>query len=102
MTLEVLGSVIPCSAPSTFKTLKSMSKNQRSRKGTQNLREEILRYKNEELIRLVKSLVVKIDKQDMMSCVLNFNNSSPKLLTCWVRFTTYSKGLILLMRKLRC
>ena len=79
-----------------------MSKNQRSRKGTQNLREEILRYKNEELIRLVKSLVVKIDKQDMMSCVLNFNNSSPKLLTCWVRFTTYSKGLILLMRKLRC
>ena len=102
MTLEVLGSVIPCSAPSTFKTLKSMSKNQRSRKGTQNLREEILRDKNEELIRLVKSLVVKIDKQDMMSCVLNFNNSSPKLLTCWVRFTTYSKGLILLMRKLRC
>ena len=102
MALEVLGSVIPCSAPSTFKTLKSMSKNQRSRKGTQNLREEILRYKNEELIRLVKSLVVKIDKQDMMSCVLNFNNSSPKLLTCWVRFTTYSKGLILLMRKLRC
>ena len=102
MTLEVLGSVIPYSAPSTFKTLKSMSKNQRSRKGTQNLREEILRYKNEELIRLVKSLVVKIDKQDMMSCVLNFNNSSPKLLTCWVRFTTYSKGLILLMRKLRC
>ena len=79
-----------------------MSKNQRSRKGTQNLREEILRDKNEELIRLVKSLVVKIDKQDMMSCVLNFNNSSPKLLTCWVRFTTYSKGLILLMRKLRC
>ena len=102
MTLEVLGSVIPCSAPSTFKTLKSMSKNQRSRKGTQNLREEILRDKNEELIRLVKSLVVKIDKQDMMSCVLNFNNSSPKLLTCWVRFTTYSKGLILLMTKLRC
>ena len=102
MTLEVLGSVIPCSAPSTFKTLKIMSKNQRSRKGTQNLREEILRDKNEELIRLVKSLVVKIDKQDMMSCVLNFNNSSPKLLTCWVRFTTYSKGLILLMRKLRC
>ena len=101
MALEVLGSVIPCSAPSTFKTLKIMSKNQRSRKGTQNLREEILRDKNEELIRLVKSLVVKIDKQDMTSCVLNFNNSSPKLLTCRVRFTTYSKGLILLMRKLR-
>ena len=101
MTLEVLGSVIPCSAPSTFKTLKIMSKNQRSRKGTQNLREEILRDKNEELIRLVKSLVVKIDKQDMTSCVLNFNNSSPKLVTCWVRFTTYCKGLILLMRKLR-
>ena len=80
-----------------------MSKNQRSRKGTPNLREEIPRDKNfDELIRPVKSLVVKIDKQDMMSCVLNFNNSSPKLLTCWVRFTTHSKGLILLMRKLRC
>ena len=79
-----------------------MSKNQRSRKGTQNLREEILRDKNlEELIRLVKSLVVKLDKQDMMSCVLNFNNSSPTLLTCRVRFTTYSKSLILLMRKLK-
>ena len=79
-----------------------MSKNQWSRKGTQNLREEIPRDKNfEELIRLVKSLLVKIDKQDMMSCVLNFNNSSPKLLTCRVRFTTYSKVLILLMRKLR-
>ena len=91
MALEVLGSVIPCSAPSTFKTLKSMSKNQRSRKGTPNLRDEIPRDKNfEELIRLVKSLVVKLDKQDMMSCVLNLNNSSPKLLTCRVRFTTYS------------
>ena len=79
-----------------------MSKNQWSRKGTQNLREEIPRDKNfEELIRLVKSLLVKIDKQDMMSCVLNFNNSSPKLLTCRVRFTTYSKGLILLVRKLK-
>lgn len=79
-----------------------MSRNQRSREGTTNLREEILRDKNfEELIRLVKSLVVKIDKQDMTSCVLNFNNSSPKLVTCWVRFTTYCKGLILLMRKLR-
>ena len=42
-----------------------MSRNQRSRKGTTNLREEILRDKNfEELIRLVKSLVVKIDKLD--------------------------------------
>ena len=91
MALEVLGSIIPCSAPSTFKTLKSMSKNQRSRKGTPNLRDEIPRDKNfEELIRLVKSLVVKLDKQDMMSCVLNLNNSSPKLLTCRVRFTTYS------------
>ena len=79
-----------------------MSKNQRSRKGTPNLREEIPRDKNfDELIRLVKSLVVKIDKQDMMSYVLNFNNSSSKLLTCLVRFTTYSKVLILLMRKLR-
>ena len=65
MTREVWGRVIPCSAPSTFKTLKSISKNQRSRKGTQNLREEILSDKNfEELIRLVKSLVVKIDKLD--------------------------------------
>ena len=91
MALEVLGSVIPCSAPSTFKTLKSMSKNQRSLKGTPNLRDEIPRDKNfEELIRLVKSLVVKLDKQDMVSCVLNLNNSSPKLLTCRVRFTTYS------------
>ena len=62
---EVWGRIIPCSAPSTFKTLKSISKNQRSRKGTQNLREEILSDKNfEELIRLVKSLVVKIDKLD--------------------------------------
>ena len=66
-----------------------MSRNQRSREGTSNLREEIPRDKNfdknfDELIRLVKSLVVKIDKQDMMSCVLNFNNSSPKLLTCRV------------------
>ena len=83
-----------------------MSRNQRSREGTSNLREEIPRDKNfdknfDELIRLVKSLVVKIDKQDMMSCVLNFNNSSPKLLTCRVRFTTYSKSLILLMRKLK-
>ena len=42
-----------------------MSRNQRSREGTTNLREEILRDKNfEELIRLVKSLVVKIDKLD--------------------------------------
>ena len=42
-----------------------MSRNQRSRKGTTNLQEEILRDKNfEELIRLVKSLVVKIDKLD--------------------------------------
>ena len=65
MTREVWGRVIPCSAPSTFKTLKSISKNQRSRKGAQNLREEILSDKNfEELIRLVKSLVVKIDKLD--------------------------------------
>ena len=80
-----------------------MSKNQRSRKGTPNLREETLSDKNfKELIRPVKSLVIKIDKQDMMSCVLNFNNSSPKLLTCRVRITTFSKGLILLMRKLRC
>ena len=45
-----------------------MNKNQRSRKGTPNLREEIPRDKNfEELIRLVKSLVIKIDKLDSYS-----------------------------------
>ena len=71
-----------------------MSKNQRSRKGTPNLREEIPRDKNfDELIRPVKSLVVKIDKQDMMSCVLNFNNSSPKLLTCRGEIHDLQQGL---------
>ena len=41
-------------------------------------------------------------KTAMLSYVLNFNNSSSKLLTCRMSSTTYSKGLILLMRRWRC
>ena len=44
MALEVWG-VIPCSAPSIFKTLKSMSKNQRSRKEHRTYEKKYLEIK---------------------------------------------------------
>ena len=72
-----------------------MSKNLRPRKGTAHLEEEMPTDSNfEELTKLVKSLATKIDKLiqtakvAMMSCALNFSNSSPKQLACRVRLKT--------------
>ena len=90
--------------------LASLSKNLLSRKGTTNSQEEMTINKkirrinptNQEFVG--KSRMFDLDKAKtaMLSYVLNFNNSSSKLLTCRVRFTTYSKGLILLMRRWGC